>query len=262
MTEAIPVFPVPGPRIKRVPMDRPWEWLALGWRDMMRAPQVSFSYGAVLVAVSLAISLVLYLLDEIYLLLPMTAGFMLVAPAIGVGLYETSRRLALGEPVSLGLAIGAWRRNGQQIAVLGLVLMLLHLFWVRIAMLLFPLFFPDTSPALPDLVDQLFFSSLSIPFLVVGALIGAVLAAVVFAIGAISIPMLIDRDVSAFTAIATSAVAVRNNPRAMALWAALIVAFTAAGVVLFYVGLAVTLPLIAYASWHCYRDLVEEAGPS
>ncbi len=259
MSEAVSVFPTPGPRVRLVPMDRPWEWLALGWRDLTRAPRVSLTYGVLLVLVSFAVSLVLYLTDLLYLLLPMTAGFMLVAPALAVGLYETSRRLAGGEPVSLGASFGAWRSNWQQIAALGLVLMLLHLLWVRIAMLLYPLFFSETNPALFDLVDQLLFSADSIPFLVVGSVLGAILAAAAFTVAAISIPMLIDRNVSVFTAIATSAVAVRNNPRAMALWAALIVAFTVAGLALFYVGLAVTLPLIAHASWHCYRDLVE--GP-
>jgi uncharacterized membrane protein len=39
-------------------------------------------------------------------------------------------------------------------------------------------------------------------------------------------------------------------------WGALIVVFTAAGIVTFYLGLAVTLPLVGHASWHAYRALV------
>ena len=42
----------------------------------------------------------------------------------------------------------------------------------------------------------------------------------------------------------------------MAMWAALIVLFTAAGLVTAYIGLAVTLPLIGHASWHAYRAIV------
>jgi len=37
----------------------------------------------------------------------------------------------------------------------------------------------------------------------------------------------------------------------------LIVLFVGAGLITFYVGLIVTLPLIGHASWHAYRDLVE-----
>jgi len=257
LSDAIPVFPYPSPRVKLVSMDRPWHWLSLGWHDLVRAPQVSFAYGGVLVALSIAITLGLYLIDALYLLLPATAGFMLVAPVLAVGLYETSRRLAAGEPVSVNVALGAWRRNTGQLAVLGLVLMLLHLFWIRIALLLYPLFFTGDYPASADLIQVIFFSPASLPFLVTGTILGAFLAALVFAIGAVSIPMLIDREVGAITAIVTSVTAVRANFRAMALWAVLIVGFTAVGLVLLYLGLAVTLPLIAHASWHCYKDLVE-----
>ena len=49
---------------------------------------------------------------------------------------------------------------------------------------------------------------------------------------------------------------VRENVRTMAMWAFLIALFTAAGMVTGFVGLALALPLIGHASWHCYRDLV------
>jgi len=238
-------------------MDRPWVWLGRGWQDLVRAPRVGLAYGAVLAAISLVISLGFYLTDTLYLLLPATAGFMLVAPILAVGLYETSRRLDAGEPVTLGIALAAWRKNWGQLTVLGLILMLAHLFWIRLALLLYPLFFTGGYPAAADLIEVVFFSPASLPFLVTGTVLGAILAALVFAIGAVSIPMLIDRDVGAVTAIATSFVAVRANYRAMALWAVLIAGFTVAGLVLVYLGLAITLPLIAHASWHCYKDIVE-----
>jgi uncharacterized membrane protein len=68
--------------------------------------------------------------------------------------------------------------------------------------------------------------------------------------------MLLDRNVDILQAVVTSVVAVATNARVMALWAALIVLFTAAGLLTAYVGLAVTLPLIGHASWHAYRALI------
>jgi uncharacterized membrane protein len=257
MSDSVPVFETPSPRIRRVAEDRPWLWLADGWRDMLRAPRVSLAYGAALTLTSLALTLGLWLADLLYLLLPLAAGFMFVAPLLAVGLYDTSRRLAAGEPVSLEAALRAWRRNPGQILGLGLVLMLCHLAWLRIAMLLYPLFFEGPNPSLPELPTVLFFSPMSLPFLVTGTLVGGVLAALVFAFGALSIPMLVDREVSVFTAMATSFAAVRENLRAMALWAALIVVFTALGLASLYLGLALALPLIGHASWHAYRDIVE-----
>jgi uncharacterized membrane protein len=247
---------VPISAVRRIPLDRPWRWLAAGWHDLARTPAISLSYGLLIVAGSWALAVSLYLLDWIFLLLPMAAGFMFVAPLLGVGIYDTSRRLEAGAPASLATAIGAWRRNGEQLALVGLVLMLIHLAWVRIAQLLFALFFSRASPTWENVVQVLLFSGPSLWFLAVGTAIGFVLAVAVFAIGAVSIPMLHDRPVSAFSAIETSVIAVRRNWKPMALWAAMIVIFTAAGIATLFVGLAVTMPLIGHATWHAYRDLV------
>jgi uncharacterized membrane protein len=60
-------------------------------------------------------------------------------------------------------------------------------------------------------------------------------------------------------AVRASVSAVRANWRPMALWAALIVVFTAVGMATFFVGLAIALPLIGHATWHAYKDLVDPA---
>jgi uncharacterized membrane protein len=256
MTDAIPVFAQPSPRINRIPLDRPWVWLTRGWIDLQHAAGLALAYGMLLVIVSFAVTAALLFAGMIYLLLPMAAGFFLVAPVIAVGLYEISRRHELGQSASVADIFGVWRRNGTQIVTLGLILMLIHLVWVRLAMLLFALFFNAGNPGWDGMLQAVFFSRVSLPFLVTGTLLGGALAAVSFALSAVSIPMLIDRDVSVFTAIATSWTAVTTNWKPMALWAALIVFFTGIGLVTFYLALAVTVPLIAFASWHAYRDLV------
>jgi uncharacterized membrane protein len=83
-----------------------------------------------------------------------------------------------------------------------------------------------------------------------------VLAWVAYAISAISVPMLMDRDVDGFTAIRTSVKAVTENWLPMTLWAVLIVMFIGIGLLTFYVGLFITMPLIGHATWHAYRDIV------
>lgn len=257
MSDVVPVFTSPSPRVRVVPVDRPWLWLGRGWRDFVRAPGICLAYGGVLVVVSVILTLGLWLAGLPYLVLPLAAGFMFVAPILAVGLYEVSRRLETGHPPTLVEAVLAWRRNPLQFALAGLILMLFHLVWVRIAILLFALFFSDASPSLARLIDTLLFSGTSLAFLFVGTAIGAVLAAAVFAIAAVSIPMLLDRDIGVMSAIATSVTAALVNWPAMALWAALIALFTTLGLVTFFIGLAVALPLVGLATWHAYRDLVE-----
>jgi uncharacterized membrane protein len=244
-------------RVRAVPLDQPWAWLAAGWRDMTRVPAISLTYGVGLVAISFAVTLGVVWAGWFYLVLPLIAGFFFFAPVLAVGLYETSRRLERGERPGLGVALLAVRRNGTQIGYFGLLLMLCNLVWVRIATLLFALFFATSHPTFDRLIDALFFSRVSVPFLAVGSLVGFVFAVIVFSFGAVAIPMLVDRPVNVFAAVATSMEAVRLNWKPMALWAALIVVFTSLGLATFYLGLALALPLLGHASWHAYRDLVE-----
>lgn len=257
MNDTVPVFATPSPRVRLVPVDRPWHWLGKGWRDLTKSPGVCLAYGGLLVAVSFVLTLGLWLAGLPYLVLPLAAGFMFVAPLLAVGLYEVSRRLETGPAPTLAEAALACRRNPLQIALAGLVLMLFHLAWVRIATLLFAIFFSDAAPTLERLVDTLLFSGTSLAFLVVGTMLGAILAAAVFTIAAVSIPMLLDRDIGVVSAMATSVTAVLLNWRAMALWAALIVLFTALGLATCFIGLAIALPLVGLATWHAYRDLIE-----
>ena len=258
MTERaeISVFSDASPRVRVVGMDRPWLWLARGWEDMRRAARVSFAWALVFVIAGAALIGGLAALGVYQAILPVAAGFPLVAPSLVVGLYEISRRLERGEPIDFKTPLAAWRRNAGGLGLLGFVLGFFLLAWLRLAMLLFALFFGTAQFTAADFLSQVVFSGTNIAFLLVGTAIGAVLAAIVFAISAVSAPMLLDREVSVFTAIATSCAAVRANPRPMLLWALLVFLFIGAGLLLALVGLVLTLPLIAHATWHAYRDMV------
>jgi uncharacterized membrane protein len=257
MSETVDVFRAPQPRIRLVPVDRPWTWLAAGWHDLWAAPASSLTYGvAAVLAGWLAIALLLWA-DLPYLVLPLSAGFFFVGPFMAVGLYEISRRLETGLPVDGRSTWRAWRRNPDQIALMGVLLLLLHLAWMRAAQLLYALFEWPTVPSWDRFMDLAWHSARSLPFLAIGVALGAALASVAFAIGAFSMPYLLDRrTANLFEAIATSVTAVRLNIRPMVLWAALIVVLVALAMVPGLLGLVVVLPVVAHASWHAYRDIV------
>lgn len=255
MSETIAVFT--RPRIRRVSVDRPWLWLAAGWRDLLAAPGISLAYGIVPVIIGWFAILLMLWLDLPYLVLPLSAGFFFVGPFFAVGLYEISRRLEVRHVVDGETTLLAWRRNPEQIALMGVLLLLFHLAWMRLAQLLFAIFEWRTVPSWDRFLELVWMSSKSLPFLAVGVVLGAALAAVAFTVGAFSIPFLLDRRKSnMFEAIATSVAAVRLNPRPMLLWAALIVFLVALGMISGLIGLVVTLPLVAHATWHAYRDVV------
>lgn len=249
--------PMPG-RVRHVATDRPWTWLTLGWRDMLAARSISLTYGAALTLFGWVMALLLFEAGTGWAILPATAGFFILAPILAAGLYETSRRLEAGEAPTLADAASGFRRNAVQLAMMGALLLVIHLFWTRIAGLLFALFFGlNVSADLASLPLAMLRSEHILPFLLIGTGFGFVLASVAFAACAVSIPMLVDRpEVSFLEAVTVSVQAVLENKGAMALWAGLIVVFTGLALVPFFLGLAVALPLIGHATWHAYRDLV------
>jgi len=257
MSETIAVFRGPSPRIRRVSVDRPWTWLAAGWRDLVAVPGHSLMFGAAVVLAGwLAIALLMWI-DLPYLVLPLSAGFFFIGPFLAVGLYEISRRREAGLPINAEATLMAWRRNPDQIALMGALLLLLHLAWMRVAQLLFALFQWRTVPSWDRFMDVAWYSSHSLPFLVLGVGLGALLAGAAFLVGAFSMPYLLDRSgANLFEAIATSVAAVRLNWRPMIFWAVLIVVLVALAMVPGLLGLVVVLPVVAHASWHAYRDIV------
>jgi uncharacterized membrane protein len=87
--------------------------------------------------------------------------------------------------------------------------------------------------------------------------VGAAVAALVFALGVVSVPLLVDRPVDVITAVLTSLRCCARNPVALLLWAALIAMLTALGFATLMLGLVVIFPWLAHASWHAYREMVE-----
>lgn len=245
------------PTVRRLELERPWSWLSQGWQDLCQAPGVSLVYGVIFCLISFAITAGVLFADLAYLLLPLTAGFMLVGPMLAVGLYETSRRLEAGEPVSLGSALFVATRSPMRLAFLGVTLMIVLLVWMRVATLLFALFLGTTQlPPMSELVPTLLFTLDGLLLLIVGSAFGALLAGVVFAVSVISVPLLMERDIDFMTAVITSINAVRKNPVPMLLWAWLVALLTAAGLVTLYIGLIITFPLVGHATWYAYRDTI------
>ncbi len=138
--------------------------------------------------------------------------------------------------------------------------MLFLIVWIRLAVLIFALTFPYERLDLQSLVNTVLFTTDGNLFLILGTAVGCLMAGIAFATGVFSLPLLLDRKAGLVEGVATSVVAVLINLRVMALWAAVIVVFTAAGVLTAYIGLAVTLPLIGHASWHAYRAVVRPAA--
>jgi uncharacterized membrane protein len=257
-TQGASPFVAPAYAIRKVPFDAPYSWLAAGWRDMWRVPRVSLAYGVLFALLGLLLAVGLTQVGLLSLILVLAAGFILVGPMLAAGLYETSRRLEKGEPVSLASTLRAGFFGGGQLAYMGLFLMLIYLAWVEIALLLFMLFLgPEPMPPPEAFVPTLLLTPRGLGLLIVGTGVGMALAATVFAVSAVAVPLLMIERIDVVTAALTSIAACRKNPKAMALWAALIAGAMLLGFVTLFFGLVIMFPLIGHATWHAFRNLVE-----
>lgn len=242
--------------INSIDMQRPKAWLLAGVEDFRHAPVVSLAYGLFWVGLSLAITVGTINMGYWHVLLPLIAGFMFIGPLVAVGTYGISQALERGQKPHLGHALSNWRPHAGQLAMMGLMMMIFFLAWIRLATLLFALFFGMNVPNVDTIYLALFTTTQGISMLVVGTLFGGVLAFGAFTISVVAIPTLLDRDLTFMEGIEASIRSVANNFRPMLLWAAILTGCVIAGVLTFYIGLALVLPVLGYASWHAYEDLV------
>lgn len=242
--------------VNTVSLAQPWQWIEKGWRDLIAAKHYSLTYGAVIVLISGLLTLGLLREDLGFMVPFLAAGFYLLAPVIGLGLYQMSARLERREPLRFCHFLEAWKGNQGQLGVITAGLLIIMQLWMMSNFVLFALLYSGMHPPLENFFSTVFLSGQQNTFALASISVGFILAWLAYAISAISVPMLMDREVDGFTAIRTSVRAVTQNWAAMTLWAMLIVMFIGIGLLTFYVGLFITMPLVGHATWHAYRDIV------
>jgi uncharacterized membrane protein len=249
-------------QIQHVRRDAPWAWLKAGWDDLMRAPRVTIGYGLIFVGAGLLMVLGLDAVGMGSAVPVALSGFALIAPALAIGIYQVSRAFERGEAPRFRFIISRFPSRISQIGFLSLLLVLLFLSWVRVAQFLIVAIAPDTPLEPGPFLEFALTDPAGLTLMVVGTAIGAALAAVAFAMSALAFPMLVDQDVDAVTALVASFKAVIDQPFVMLTWAWLIAFMVAVGSAVFLVGLAVTFPWIALATWHAYRDFAPSPSSS
>lgn len=241
--------------VKLVTIEQTSVWLARGWADFTATPFLSLLFGAVYPAFGLLLIAVLEANGLGSLIFLAASAFMLVGPLAAVCLYEVSRRREAGEPLEVMPVLRAVKTKLNPIGDMGLVLMIVTLSWFLIGFVLFALFYAGSPPSLEHFIRSVVFDPQGLPFLLCGTVIGGVLATLVFTISVFAMPMILDKDVTAMDAIVYSVEAVWKNRLNMIGWAATIAAITFIGIAMAFVGLLISFPVIAYASWHAYRDV-------
>ncbi|WP_440997514.1 DUF2189 domain-containing protein [Arhodomonas sp. SL1] len=238
--EATPEW-IPAPH--EIPLWAPFGWVRQGWQDFRQAPFESLTFGLLVTLIGVFIAGGSWATGNLLILYITAGGFLLVGPLIAFALYATARALEQGIRPSVGGCCRAMFANIGHHVIFALVLLVLFLLWARAAAMVH-VFFPATAD--PGWQSWL-------PFLGVGSAVGAVFAAIAFAGSAFSLPMMMGRGTDVITAVITSFRVVLENRAAMCVWGALIVAGVLVGFATAFLGLAVTVPVLGYATWHGYR---------
>jgi uncharacterized membrane protein len=240
--------------ISRVSMGRPFTWLYRGWMDMRRNWGASLGHGALIVA--LGWTVLIFCGTHPYYVAAALSGFLLASPIISAGPGEMSRRYESGRRATFDDALDGFVRKPGSLFAFGGTLALCAVIWFAVSAVMLESVFHVEAPSMQEtlyrgFIDQMNRSQVEAYFIVGGAL-----AALVFVLSVVSVPLIIDKNATAGQAMATSVRAAFTNIPAMIVWSALILVLTVIGYAPLLFGLLIIGPLLGHATWHAYKDMV------
>jgi uncharacterized membrane protein len=247
-----------GPAVRKIAPSDLADALKKGWDDFSAMPSHALFLCVIYPAIGILVAALTLGYAFVPLLFPAAAGFALIGPFAALGLYELSRRREAGLEVSAGDALEVVRSPSiGAIVALGLVLTAIFVVWMATANAIYTAHFGYGSPeSIGQFIHDLFFTQAGWSLILVGNAVGLVFAIAAYLVGAVSFPLLLDREVGATVAMLTSLRVVLHNPVTMALWGLIVAALLVIGTIPLFLGLAVVLPVLGHATWHLYRKAV------
>lgn len=224
-----------------------FKWIALAINDFKNAKVISIFYGIIFTLIPIGITLLIQASEFYLIIFPAMICFMLLGPYLAAGLYDVSWQFEKKNKPSLRHSLKAMSRNAVNEWAFGITLMVLMIFWLRVASLIHALY--------PSYLDPTFANIW--PFLILGTLVGAGFSALVFFISAFTQPILLERKVDLATAVLTSMNAVWRNRMAMFIWGCVILFSVFLGFVTFFAAFIVIMPILGYATWHGYIETIQ-----
>ena len=240
-------------QIRTVPLSRPFIWLSRGWQDLRYHPLPSLAYGALISVMGM---IVLIFNRHPYMIAASLSGFLLFGPIMTAGLCELSRRRDRGEKCDFDQSLRALRHNRHGLYGFAGRLLAISVIWFLLSSMILHVALGEIAPSVSETIWGGVLGKLSTAQLFAYFGLGGLLAAVVFAISVVSVPMILDLDADAGTAIRTSLRVFWSDLPAILVWGLLIVALVALGFATMLVGMIVIVPLLGHATWQAYRDLV------
>jgi len=232
-----------------------------GLRDFTKRPGLGLFFGLFYALFGALLVAGLVIFDQFWIVIIVGVGFPLVAPFLAAGLYEMSRRLKRGDPFTASdIFLVIFMQQRREFGWMAFVVLFVFWIWAYQIRLLLAIFLQWKSfSTFHDFMTILFTTSEGASFLIVGTIVGAFLATVLFSITVIAMPLLLDKDVDIVTAMITSVKTVKESPLVMLSWGAVIGALTLIAIVPVFLGVILVFPILGHTTWHLYERLVSEA---
>jgi uncharacterized membrane protein len=246
--------PVNSYPVRSVPLSRPFIWLSEGWDELLHHRSASLAYGLLVSALG---ALILAYGRHPFYIAAVCAGFLLVGPILTAGLCELSRCRDEGELADFQSSLLPLKRNRGSLLGVAETLALLALIWFALSGSLYLGLVGSLAPGVSTMMWGDFMGQISDSQLAAYIAVGLVLAAVVFALSVVTIPMIVERHVDASTAMHMSLRVIWRDFPAMLVWAGLISGLVFIGFATGLLGMVIVFPLLGHATWRAYKELVE-----
>lgn len=232
--------------------------LRSGWSTFLALPAVSLTLGAVTAAVGLVVLMCIYRIGLSALALPFAAGFMLLGPILLAGFFRLAEMHAAGHRPGLRDALGGFRQAPAGLWVVALLCAFLFMIWITDAGILYSFMIGKFDAARQPLwLNQ--FQEDVVGFTLLSMLMGSVLAFFAFALSAFSVPLLYQRRTTLIHAVYSSVCVVVRNFFIAITWGLLLTGTILVSILLLPL-LALTLPVMAYASFALYLRVFPPEG--
>lgn len=234
---------------------------AAGIKDFAKRPMLSLFFGLVYAAFGVVLVVGFTVFDTIWLTLPAAVGFPLVAPFVAVGLYEMSRRMKSGEDFNWkDILLVVFRQQQREFGWMSFVVLFVFWIWIYQARLLLALFLQWKSFAsLDSFIEVITTTNNGMLFIGIGTVVGAILAAVLFSLTVISMPLLLDKEIDFISAMILSVKTVHTNPVVMLTWGAIIAILVFAAMLPAFLGIIFVLPILGHSTWHLYKIAIDDS---
>lgn len=246
------------PEVRSIGLQDLRDALAKGLDDFWAMPTHVIFLSLIYPIAGIAIGWATLGYDIVPLLYPIATGFALIGPFAAIGLYELSRRREMGLDTAWTHAFDVRHSPSfPAILIVGLLLLAIFGIWLAMAQAIYVTTFGYREPmALPTFAHNVLTTPEGYSLIIVGNVVGFLFAVLSFSLSVVSFPLLLDRNVGASVAIATSVRAVLRNPVMMAMWGLIVTFGLVIGSLPLFMGLAVVMPVLGHATWHLYRKVV------